>query len=98
MAYNGKPPFVRGSDTSEAASRDVAGRADTLRARCLELVKSANKLGRTCDELEQMTGERHQTISARVRELVLAEKIMDSGARRKTSSGSSARIYVFVQD
>jgi hypothetical protein len=98
MAYNGKPPFVRNSDTSKAASNDVAGRTASLRARCLQLIKDANMRGMTCDEIELVTGERHQTISARVRELVLADKILDSGARRATSSGSQARIYRFVQE
>lgn len=91
-------PYVKGSDTSKAAAKDVVGRTDSLRARCLQLIKDASKRGLTCDELEDITGERHQTISARVRELVLRSKILDSGSRRATRSGSQARIYVYVQD
>lgn len=36
---------------------------------------------------------RHQTASARVRELVLAGLIEDTGKRRKTRSGRGARVY-----
>jgi hypothetical protein len=52
--------------------------------------------GLTDDELEQATGWRHQTVSARRRELVLLGKVKDSGKRRPTRSGRSATVWEAV--
>ena len=91
--YNGEPPFVAGSDTSEDAAMSVSLEAPVIRAKCLALIERSGTVGVTCDELEVMLRMRHQTISARVRELVLMEEIYDTGARRKTRSGRGARVY-----
>lgn len=88
--YNGKPPFVAGSDTSEGASESMEGSAATLRASVLRHITSAES---TCDEVEVALGLRHQTASARVRELALMNKIVNSGKRRKTSSGRLAIVW-----
>lgn len=49
--------------------------------------------GATCDEVEVVLGLRHQTASARIRDLVIAKRIFDTGRRRLTRSGRKARIY-----
>ena len=90
-------PFVRGSDTSEAAAESIEPSVPTLQA-CVFACFVAASSGLTCDEAEQETGLRHQTASARIRELVLLGAIHDSGRRRKTSSGRSARVYVAGPD
>jgi N6-adenosine-specific RNA methylase IME4 len=88
------PPFVRGSDTSEAAAESVAGNVEALRAIVFDCICSAGERGRTCDAIERRLQMLHQTTSARVRDLALMGKIKDSGQRRKTRSGRSAVVWV----
>lgn len=94
--YDGTPPHVRGSDTSLAAAEAIEPHVGTQQARALAVVRAA-LAGATCDEVEALTGGRHQGISARLRELVQLGKIVDSGQRRATRSGRQARIYVAVR-
>ncbi len=91
--YRGTLPHVAGSDTSLEAALSMEGSACTMRARCLEVVSASGRAGRTCDEVEIVTRWTHQTVSARLRELVLMGKIEDTGARRPTRSRRSARVY-----
>lgn len=91
--YHGLPPFVADSDTSEDAALSVNASASSMRTRCLELIEQSGTSGMTCDELEVAMRMRHQTCSARLRELVLTEQIYDTGVRRTTRSGRSARVY-----
>lgn len=84
---------VRGSDTSYAAARSMDGPAASIRERVFQAIKAAGANGVTSDQLEATMG-RHQTISARVRELSLLGRIMDTGRRRATRSGRKARVYV----
>jgi hypothetical protein len=92
--YPARPGHVFGSDTSRAAAKSVASSSGALRNQICEHIRIWGDRGRTCDELEVHYG-RHQTVSARVRELVLADRIHDSGRRRQTRSGRGARVYVF---
>jgi hypothetical protein len=48
------------------------------------------RTGITCDQLEQVLNMSHQTTSARIRDLVLAGKLVDSGRREKTRTGRPA--------
>ena len=90
--YGGVPPHVKDSDTSREAAMSVLPKAGSKRRRIFDLI--AGSKGVTDDELEGLTGWRHQTVSARRRELVLLELVKDSGERRKTSSGRSATVWV----
>jgi hypothetical protein len=92
MAYDGYPPFVRGSDTSQAAADRIAAAAGNLRRFVLETLRSIPD-GATCDQIEVECLMRHQTASARLRELFLDEFIFDTGERRETRSGRTARVY-----
>lgn len=87
--YPQLPGFVAGSDTSEAAAGSVD--AATLRAKALGHLLAAPD-GLTSDELEAITGWLHQTASARLRELVLADLAWDSPDRRRTRSGRMATV------
>lgn len=49
--------------------------------------------GLTCDQVEQIVGGSHQTVSARVNELRDKGYILDSGARRPTRSGRKATVW-----
>lgn len=94
--YGGVAPFVKGSDTSEAASQSLEPTAKTKRRVVLTLIEVTGTTGATDDELERLTGWRHQTVSARRRELVLQGLVKDSGKRRDTSSGRSAAVWEAV--
>lgn len=90
--YNGQPPFVAGSDTSRAASASVADGAHSIRAKVYGAIGSTPS-GLTCDQIETDLGLRHQTASARVRELYLKGFIRDSGERRATRTGRGAVVW-----
>lgn len=65
----------------------------TLRAVVYDSIWDS-KAGRTDDEIEELTGLRHQTASARRRELVQHGAITASGAVRPTRSGRNATVWI----
>jgi hypothetical protein len=90
--YGGVPPHV-GSDTSEAAARSMIPKLGEQQERIYLLIRGARGRGMTDDEIEQETGLRHQTASARRRELVLLGMVTSMGQRR-TSSGRQANVWI----
>jgi Fic family protein len=62
-----------------------------LRARIRNVI-SESRDGLTCDEVEVLTGLKHQTASARIRELALLGVIQENG-KRPTRSGRNAVIW-----
>jgi len=84
-----RAPYVRGSDTSEAAALEIAH--DLPR---LEQVVMSYSGGLTADEVEVRTSLPHQTVSARIRGLVLRGLLEDSGERCLTRSGRKAAVWV----
>ncbi len=93
--YPNRPGHVRGSDTSiEAADSFSDSTLSRLRAQIFALIDVRGERGATCDEIEVALNLRHQTASARVRELVLGGLIFDCGQRRLTRSDRSARVYL----
>ena len=50
-------------------------------------------LGRTDEEIEDATGLKHQTASARRRELVLKGLVEHTGEYRRTRSGRRAKVW-----
>ena len=88
-----RAPFVRGSDTSEAAADSITPHGGRLRQMVFAVIVAAGDAGRTDDEIEVQTGLPHQTASARRRELVLAGRISDTGLRRTTRSGRKAAVW-----
>jgi len=89
-----RPPHARGSDTSKAAADSVEAETPRLRGMVLDVILRARSTGLTCDEAEVILGMRHQTISARFRELAKIGSIQDSGRRRPTRSGRRATVWV----
>lgn len=87
----GDVPFEVSSDTSAAAAatwRDAE--LSRLEARVLAVV---TKCPRTCDAIETLTGLSHQTVSARLRGLVLRNQIENSGEKARTRSGRWAVVW-----
>jgi len=87
-------PFVVGSDTSQTAAESIERRAPIMKRAVLDCIARGQGDGRTCDEVEAWLEMAHQTVSARIRDLVKSGTIVDSGQRRKTRSGRKATVYV----
>jgi Mn-dependent DtxR family transcriptional regulator len=85
--------FVRGSDTSQAAAQSIESNAATMRGMIYVAIKRKEKLGATCDEVEELLNMRHQTASARIREMAQQGLLHDSGARRLTRSKRMATVW-----
>lgn len=84
-----------GPDTMRAAARRVAPRSGTQRERTLRAVLAQEPRGATDDQLEQLTGYSHQTVSARRNELVRDGYLEAdrTGLRRQTRQGSPAIVW-----
>ena len=85
-------PYVPDSDTSREAAESVRSVVSSVRVRVYEYVRERGREGATSDEVEAALGLRHQTASARIRELVKKGVLTNSGARRRTRSGRTARV------
>lgn len=99
-----KTPFVSSSEPSREAADSVAEETPNLRAKVFNFVFSRGDDGATCDEVEIALGLRHQTASARCRELVLQGRLMKrldmvtgKSLRRPTRSGRKADV-LFAPD
>lgn len=87
-------PYVVGSDTSKEAAASMTGSAQVVRVRVFKHIKSQGVRGSTDNEIEHALGLRHQSASARRRELVQRGMVYDSGQRRRTDSGRKAAVWV----
>lgn len=85
-----------GADTSAAAFQSTTTMSRALARNIVYSQIFAFPCGVTCDAVEEATGMSHQTCSARITELVIEGKIRDTGERRKTRTGRTARVYVVV--
>ena len=92
MAYPYDAPFVAGSETSEEAAKSI--KPSSLRSKVASMLRLRGLFGSTDDELEVSLGLRHQTVSARRRELGLLGKAKDSGVKRVTRSGRKATVWI----
>jgi hypothetical protein len=86
-------PGYSNPTTSKAAADGMKPTAPALRTRIVSELQVRADFGATCDELEQAFDLPHQTVSARIRELALGEKIVDSGNKRPTRSGRAAIVW-----
>ena len=80
--------------TSEVAAERIAGHAKTLRARVLAYIIGQGAHGVTDDEGEAALGIKPQTYTPRRGELVAQGLVVDSGRRRKTTSGRPAAVWI----
>lgn len=103
LHYNGSPPFVASSETSRDAASSMKGRTSIIRNQIHQFIKARGHAGATCDEIEVGLGLRHQTASARCRELVLMGHLVkhndprtEKPFRRPTRSGRVADVLFAV--
>lgn len=87
-------PYVKGSDTSKAAADSMEKPAINLRERIFVAIDATETDGMTCDEAEVALDLRHQTVSARIRELSLDGRLVETKNRRRTRAGRYAAVYV----
>lgn len=90
-----KPPASNAS-TSAAAAHRIAPHADRLRANVARLLASRGHHGATDEEMAAALGLRLQTLTPRRWELAKEGRCYDSGARRPTSSGAEAIVWVLA--
>ena len=102
--FDGAPPHARHSTTSEAAAESIKPNVGKLQRMVLDVVANAPD-GLTREEIELATGLKHQTGSARVRELfllgLLTTKVdpkTGKSLRRPTSTGRSAEICFLSEE
>lgn len=96
-ALSDRAPFVRGSDTSEDAARQIRPHAGRMAERVFEFVQAKGERGATVDEVEVELEMLHQTAGARVRELVLAGRLVDSENRRRTRTGRYGAVWILTE-
>jgi hypothetical protein len=92
-------PFVKGSETSADAADDILPSQMNLRNRLTYIFRHYGKKGLTDEMLEDMTGMKHQTVSARRREMEqkgVIQKLYVDGKHLKhqNKSGSNAGLYI----
>lgn len=87
----GDVPYEVQSVTSATAAGTLCEtELGRLEAKVLSVV---TRQPRTCDAVEVITGLSHQTVSARLRGLVLRGQIEDSGSKARTRSGRWAVVW-----
>jgi len=93
MTYGGRAPFVKGSETSEDAADSIESVRHSIKEKVRRFFVHSGIYGATDDEIELSLRLRHQTASARRRELELSGHIVKTGRKRPTRSGRSAGVY-----
>lgn len=95
------PPYVRGSDTSKLAAASQNPSCDLNK---IMVFLSSRMDGATCDEVEVALQMRHQTASARMRDLknagVVGPRINQNtgkSIRRPTRTGRSAEVMYLLE-
>ena len=82
--------------TSKAAFASIKPEASDLRAVVYQCIQ-ATQGGAICEAIELALNLRHQTVSARIRELFQRGLIVDSLRRRPTRSGRAAVVWTAVR-
>jgi hypothetical protein len=93
MTYPDTPGFVRTSATSKSAATFIEPSAGTVRAWVLKEIRKAGQKGLSCEQVERRCKLRHQSASARIRELVI-DGLVEIIGTRENESGVRARVYV----
>jgi hypothetical protein len=91
-SYNGTPPHEN-TETSKEAALMIADKAPSMMGRVFVFIIARGAYGATDDEIEVALNFRHQTASARRRELVIKGMIVQSG-KRATRSGRYAAVWI----
>ena len=82
-----------GGDDYSAAAQESSSSEDRSRQRRLVEGWITTRGDATCDEVEVGTGMSHQSCSVPIAELRAAGRLIDTGHRRPTRTGRSARVH-----
>lgn len=83
-----------GNPESEAANQSIADVKEIVRRQVEEFVDTRGDDGATADEAAIIFGSSHNHVAPRMTELLADGRLIDSGRRRPTRSGRSARVLV----
>ena len=89
------PPDQPG--TSQAAAEQAAPKVEGRRRVALGIITGRGSLGRTCDELVQVTGWLIQSATPIVNGLARDILIRESGQRRPTQAGCQAKVWIAAE-
>jgi len=88
--------YHKGADTSADAFHKTPDKVRAAqRLSILKIIDAAGPDGMTSDEVEQKLSMPHQSVAARMSELLYQGLVKDSGRRRKTRHGRNARVVVY---
>ena len=93
FTYPTSPGWKR-TETSRDAARATVGRAASLQADCLEVLRKHGPL--TADEIAERLGESVLSIRPRLSELKELHAVIATGERRKNKSGHGADVLEAV--
>lgn len=88
--------YHQGNAESVNANQIVQPKKSALRAEIYEWITSRGRFGATCFEVETSLGLKHQTASARMSEMKIADcdyRIFWNGQKRSTGA-ATAKVYV----
>lgn len=88
--------YHQGNAESVNANQIIQPKKSALRAEIYEWITSRGRFGATCYEVETSLGLKHQTASARMSEMKIAEcdhRIFWNGQKRSTGA-ATAKVYV----
>ena len=94
--YGGLPPHEH-VETSREAALSMLPFIDNQQERVFQCIYGCRLDGATDDEIETATGICHASASARRRALVLLERVVNLGIKRRTSHGRFAFVHVAVE-
>lgn len=89
-----RAPYVRGSETSEAAAESTLDTLGRLEAKVWAAIAGAGAYGLTDQEQQQVTGLDPSTQRPRRVRLVELGLVKDSGQKRPTHAGRNAVVWV----
>jgi len=92
--FGSEPPFIRGSDTSEAAAEAIGEVSGRLRLQVYELLCEYASTGLTDHQQQEILQMNPSTQRPRRIELVDAGLVIDSGRRRPSPSGRPATVWI----
>ena len=78
-------------ETSLEALNSLGESKGAMKSKIFKLIQE--KGGMTCDEVEVALNMKHQTVSARIRDLRSEAAIRDYSERRRTRSGRNAVVW-----
>lgn len=102
MTFNLKTPYLRGSETSQAAAEalDESGRGADQVKTVFEYLTAKPLTGATCDEITAHMQENgypkiyNGSVAAALAKLEKSGKVMKTGLKRKTRSRRDAVVYI----